>query len=395
MFLSLFYLLRANGLSISPNEWITLHEGLRMGLHASTLTGFYRLCKAIVIHSETNYDKFDQVFLEYFNRKDEQPELSKELLFWLNHPELSENGREGPPESTAISRDLIDRLFTKRLQDQKDEHNGGKRWIGTSGYTTYGNQGKKSGGIRVGGEAVHGSAYRIVGERRYRDWHGDNALDARQFQVAFRRLRQLTAEFRGLNDEMDVEATVRKTCESGGILKIEPARPRKNTIKVVLFIDSGGSMETYQSLCSMLFQSVQKAGNFKELKIYYFHNVLRKNVYLDPTCDWRSGISLDSILNQLAPEYRVIFVGDAIMTPEELLSGKRGAAGPVPDGCGLQNFLRLKKKYSHIIWLHPQPRPLEHNYFTKTFEVLDSYFDMYPLTVDGLTCGIKKLVANQ
>ena len=395
MFLSLFYLLRANGLSISPNEWITLHEGLRMGLHASTLTGFYQLCKAIVIHSETNYDKFDQVFLEYFNRMDEQSELSKELLFWLNHPELSENDREEPPESTAISKDLIDCLFAKRLQDQKDEHNGGKRWIGTDGYTAYGNQGKKSEGIRVGGEAAHSSAYRIVGERKYRDWRGDNTLDARQFQVAFRRLRQLSAATAGLMETVDIDATIQKTCESGGILKIQPARPRKNSIKVALFIDSGGSMEPYQLLCSMLFQSVQKGGSFKELKIYYFHNALRKNVYIEPTCDWRSGISLDLILNQLSPEYRVIFVGDAIMTPEELLSGKRGAVGLVPDGCGLQNFLRLKKKYSHIIWLHPQPRPVEHNYFTKTFEILDSCFDMYPLTADGLTSGIKRLISNQ
>ncbi|MPM05364.1 hypothetical protein SDC9_51653 [bioreactor metagenome] len=394
MFLSLFYLLRASGLNVSPNEWLTMLEGLSMGLHASTLTGFYRLCKSVVIHSEADYDKFNYTFLEYFKGMDEQSEVPKELLSWLNHPELLKNAREGLPELTDLPKELIDQLFAKRLWDQKEEHNEGKRWIGTGGYTAYGNQGKKVGGIRVGEEAEYGSAYRIVGERRYRDWRGDNKLDARQFQVAFRRLRQLTAESDGSKETVDVNATVRKTCESGGVLKIEPGRPRKNFIKVVLFIDSGGSMEPYQLLCSTLFQSVQKAGSFKELQIYYFHNVLRKNVYLDPTCDWRSGVPLNIIFNQLSPDYRVIFVGDAIMPPEELLSGKQGGIGPIPNGSSLQSFLRFKNKYPHIIWLHPQPRPVKRSYFTKTFEVLDSYFDMYPITVDGLTCGMKQLLAN-
>lgn len=392
MFLSLFYLLRANGLSVSPNEWITMLEGLNMGLHASTFTGFYRLCKSVVIHSEADYDKFDQVFLEYFKNLKEHPEISKELLSWLDHPKG--NVREWFPESTDISRELIERMFAKRLRDQKEEHNGGKRWIGTGGYTAYGNQGKKAGGIRLGEESTHRSAYRMVGERRYRDWRWDNTLDARQFQIAFRRLRQLTSESNCLKTDVDVDATIRKTCENAGILKIESARPRKNAIKVMLLMDSGGSMESHQSLCSTLFQSVQKAGNFKELKIYYFHNALRRDVYLEPTCDWRSGVSLDSILNQLSSDYRVIFVGDAIMAPEELLSGKRGTTGSVPDGCGLQNFLKFKKKYPHIIWLHPQPRPVDSSYFTKTFEILDSYFDMYQLTIEGLTSGMKKLIVN-
>ena len=317
-----------------------------------------------------------------------------EILSWLKHPGLQDEDGERDEKSTGMSREMIEQMFAKRLQDQKEDHNGGKKWIGTGGYTAYGNRGKRMDGIRVGEESIHHSAYRVLGERKYRDWRWDNTLDARQFQVAFRRLRQLAAEADGRKTSLDVDATIRKTCDNAGNLKIEYTHPRKNAINVVMLIDSGGSMETHQLLCSMLFQSVQKAGNIKELKICCFHNTLRKNVYLEPTCDWRSGVSLDWILDNIPSDYRVIFVGDAIMALDELISGKQESTGQAPEGSGLENFIRVKQRYSHIIWLHPQPRPASSNYFTKTFEILNGYFDMYQLTVEGLTAGMKKLIVN-
>ena len=236
MFLSLFYLLRARGLKVSLNEWMTMLEGLQQGLHASTFTGFYTLCKAAVVHSEADYDKFDQVFLEYFKEIHQKPEVLLEILSWLKHPGLQDEDGERDEKSTGMSREMIEQMFAKRLQDQKEDHNGGKKWIGTGGYTAYGN-----------------------------------------------------------------------------------------------------------------------------------------NIPLD---------------------YRVIFVGDAIMALDELISGKQESTGQAPEGSGLENFIRVKQRYSHIIWLHPQPRPASSNYFTKTFEILNGYFDMYQLTVEGLTAGMKKLIVN-
>lgn len=161
-------------------------------------------------------------------------------------------------------------MFARRLQDQKEEHNGGRKWIRTGGYTAFGNRGERMGGIRVGGESRYRSAYRIAGEWRYRDWRTDCTLDFRQFQQAFRGLRQLSRLTDAIKTELDVDATIQKTCQNGGMLRMEYTFPRKNTLKLLLLIDSGGSMEPYQRLCSMLFQVVDKAGHFKDLKICNF-----------------------------------------------------------------------------------------------------------------------------
>ena len=395
MFLTFFYLLRASGINVSLGEWLTLMEGLRMDLHDSTLSGFYTLCRSVLLHSEADFDRFDQVFLEFFKDVKHVDEVPPEMLKWLEHPELDMVELERLSEITGLSVEEIEKMFAERLQGQDAEHNGGRKWVGTEGYTPFGHRGKQLGGIRVGGKSNYRSAYRVAGERKYRDWRKDNTIDSRQFQMAFRSLRQLSSNSDEPKTELDIDTTIRKTCDNAGNLSIEFTRPRKNALKLMLLMDSGGSMDYYRELCSLLFQSVSKAGRFKDLKVYYFHNAPGKRLYLDPTLDWRNSVLTEWVRNNIPSDYKVIIVGDASMSMQELLPSYNWWKSDVPENSGLALLLELKRRYPHIIWFHPQPRPAYSSYWTQTFELLEKYFDMYQLSLDGMTKGMKKLMVRR
>ena len=395
MFLTFFYLLRASGINVSLSEWLTLMEGLRMDLHDSTLSGFYTLCRSVLLHSEADFDRFDQVFLEFFKDVKHVDEVPPEMLKWLEHPELDLVELERLSEITGLSVEEIERMFAERLRGQDAEHNGGRKWVGTEGYTPFGHRGKQLGGIRVGGKSSYRSAYRVAGERKYRDWRKDNTIDSRQFQMAFRSLRQLSSNSDEPKTELDIDATIRKTCDNAGNLSIEFTRPRKNALKLMLLMDSGGSMDYYRELCSLLFQSVSKAGRFKDLKVYYFHNSPGKRLYLDPTLDWRNSVLTEWVMNNIPSDYKVIIVGDASMSMQELLPSYNWWKSDVPENSGLALLLELKRRYPHIIWFHPQPRPAYSSYWTQTFELLEKHFDMYQLSIDGMTKGMKKLMVRR
>ena len=395
MFLTFFYLLRASGINVSLSEWLTLMEGLRMDLHDSTLSGFYTLCRSVLLHSEADFDRFDQVFLEFFKDVKHVDEVPPEMLKWLEHPELDLVELERLSEITGLSVEEIERMFAERLRGLDAEHNGGRKWVGTEGYTPFGHRGKQLGGIRVGGKSSYHSAYRVAGERKYRDWRKDNTIDSRQFQMAFRSLRQLSSNSDEPKTELDIDTTIRKTCDNAGNLSIEFTRPRKNALKLMLLMDSGGSMDYYRELCSLLFQSVSKAGRFKDLKVYYFHNSPGKRLYLDPTLDWRNSVLTEWVMNNIPSDYKVIIVGDASMSMQELLPSYNWWKSDVPENSGLALLLELKRRYPHIIWFHPQPRPAYSSYWTQTFELLEKYFDMYQLSIDGMTKGMKKLMVRR
>ena len=395
MFLTFFYLLRASGINVSLSEWLTLMEGLRMDLHDSTLSGFYTLCRSVLLHSEADFDRFDQVFLEFFKDVKHVDEVPPEMLKWLEHPELDMVELERLSEITGLSVEEIEKMFAERLKGQDAEHNGGRKWVGTGGFTPFGHRGKKLGGIRVGGKSNYRSAYRVAGERKYRDWRKDNTIDSRQFQMAFRSLRQLSSNSDEPKTELDIDTTIRKTCDNAGNLSIEFTRPRKNALKLMLLMDSGGSMDYYRELCSLLFQSVSKAGRFKDLKVYYFHNAPGKRLYLDPTLDWRNSVLTEWVMNNIPSDYKVIIVGDASMSMQELLPSYNWWKSDVPENSGLALLLDLKRRYPHLIWLHPHPRPADSSYWTQTFELLEKHFDMYQLSIDGMTEGMKKLMVRR
>lgn len=395
MFIAFFYLLRSHGLDVTPDEWMTLLEGLSRGLHQSSLTGFYRLCRAVLVKSEADFDRFDQVFLEFFREVPWNGGLPRELLDWLERPSedlvrtLEELKRAGFSEENA--EDLL-RLLEERLREQTEEHNGGSYWVGTQGRSPFGNSGWRPGGIRIGGQGRHRTAMMVAGERRFRDFRKDNTLDTRQFQTAFRLLRQLSSQADQREEVLDVDGTIRDTCGSGGLLKLRKTHPRKNAVKVLLLMDSGGSMDYYAGLCSRLFQAAQKSNHFKELHTYYFHNCVYSELYTGPALRYQEEVSTEWVLSNFDGGYKVLVVGDAAMSPYELrekhYDWEKRAYGP----SGLEWLERIKRQYPYLVWLNPEPMPERPDYWGQTHWQLGHMFPMYDLTAEGLERAMKRLM---
>lgn len=398
MFTAFFYLLRARGLKVSMNEWMTLLEALQKGLHQSSFTGFYYLCRSILVKSETDFDKFDGAFLEFFKDMEFTDELPQELLDWLENPKDTpgdEFDMERAMQNERLSQQEIQRMFLERLEEQKEEHNGGSYWVGTGGVSVFGNSGFSPRGIRVGGEGGKRRAFQVASERKFRDFRQDNTLDTRQFQMAFRRLRQFSAQMDEAKTEFDIDGTIQKTCDNAGTLKIVYDRPRKNTVKVMLLMDSGGSMDYYSRLCSALFQAVNKSSHFKDLQVFYFHNCIYSKIYTDPFLRPSSTISTEWILNNISSEYKVIIVGDAQMEPSELLDGSYYHYGVRDEISGIEWLTRFREKYPHLVWLNPSERPYWGGWWAKTYDIINKDFDMYDLTLEGINNALKKLMVNR
>ena len=398
MFIGFFYLLRAHHFGVSLNEWMTLLEGLLCGLHRSSLTGFYELCRAVLVKSEADYDKFDAIFLEYFKDIPFEEELPEELLDWLDHPQNAvEEFRAFLRTQGYAEKDIeeILRMFEERLREQTEEHNGGSYWIGTGGYSNFGNSGHSPQGIRVGGESRYRRAFEVAGQRKYRDFRRDNVLDIRQFQMAFRLLRQYSDQSQGLKTEFDVDGTIRDTCDNAGSLKLRWKRPRRNTVKVLMLMDSGGSMEYYARLCSMLFQAARQSNHFKELHVYYFHNCVYSSVYTDPRMRREHAVPTEWLLKNFGSEYKVIFVGDALMDDYELLGKRYDYATGDARRSGMDWLKLFAEQYPHTIWLNPEPAPTWSGYWGRSYFKIAEVMDMHRLSVDGLESGLKKLMANR
>ena len=396
MFAAFFYLLRFRGIHVTLNEWVMLLSGMEKGLHHSSLTGFYYLCRAVLIKSETDFDHFDQVFLEYFKDVPFYGELPQELLDWLNHPcedlmrTLEELKSKKMPDETM---EKILQMLQERLQEQKEEHNGGVYWVGTQGRSPFGNSGWRPGTIRVGGESCHRAAALVAGERRYRDFRKDATLDSRQFQVAFRRLRQLSAQEGEL--EIDVDGTVQDTCEHAGVLHIQKRKARSNTVKVLLLMDSGGSMDPYVEQCARLFQAVRRTNHFKELHIYYFHNCIYGSVFKTPELSAKQSVPIEWLLKSYGDSYKVIIVGDAAMNPYELNDAHYNWNTGIYEASGLSSLESLMAQYPYLIWLNPRPLPKQKNFWTQTHLFLSQIVPMFELTVEGLENGMKRLMVKK
>lgn len=398
MFTAFFYLLRSRGLKVSMNEWMTLMEALDKGLHQSSFTGFYYLCRSVLVKSEADFDKFDGAFLEFFKGVEFEGELPKELMDWLTNPKEKPGDQfdmERAMQNEWLSQAEIQKMFLERLEEQKEEHNGGSYWVGTGGVSVFGNSGFSPRGIRVGGEGGKRRAFQVASERKFRDFRQDNTLDTRQFQMAFRRLRQFSAKAEDAKTEFDIDGTIRETCDNAGKLKVVYDRPRKNTVKVLLLMDSGGSMDYYSRLCSMLFQAVSKSSHFKDLQVFYFHNCIYSKVYTDPQLRPKSVIPTEWILKNLSSEYKVIIVGDAQMEPSELLDPSYYNYGTRDNITGIEWLTRFREKYPHLVWLNPSERPYWGGWWAKTYDIIRKDFDMYDLSIDGLNAALKKLMVNR
>ncbi len=396
MFISFFLLCRARGLLLTPDQWIMLLSAMEKGLHGSTLGGFYQLCRCLLLKSETEFDLFDEVFSEFFGSLRPEAEIPEEMKSWLEHPaddleRVFEDLRsEDLPDETM--EDVLD--FLKwRLETQFEEHNGGRLWIGTQGYTPVGNSGNHPGGFRIGGEGMNGTARFVLGERKYRDFRADNVLDIRQFQMAFRRLRQLAVS-ENEELELDVDGTIRATSDHGGMLHVVERHPRRNNVRVLLLMDAGGSMEEHAALASRLFQAATKANRFKELHTYYFHNCIFGMLYKESTLAYDSIIPTEDVLGQFSPECRVIMVGDARMSPDEFTKTPYNWAIKENGPSGRDWLKYIRQHFPHSIWLNPRPTPTDDSYWTLTHREIARIVPMYQLTSDGLAAGIRRLMAR-
>ena len=399
MFEDFLYLLRRNGLKVSLTEWMALMEALEKGLHGSSFTGFYHLCRALLVKSEADFDRFDRCFLQYFKDVPFEQEVSQELLDWLDRPDVLRDYANWDEEQARLnellSEEEIEQMLKERMEEQKEEHNGGKYWVGTHGMSTFGNSGLSPKGIRVGGQSMYKRAFRVAGERKFRDFRKDNTLDTRQFQMAFRTLRQLSAQERSAEQEVDVEATIHDTCENAGVLRVRYQNPRKNMVKVLLLMDSGGSMDYYAGLCSRLFQAATKSNHFKELHTYYFHNCIFGNVYEGPRL-WQDGaVPTEWLLQNFDESYKVIIVGDAAMNPYELREKQYDWKTQRYGASGLEWLGLLKKHFPYLIWLNPEPMPVFQDFWTVTHLELAKMFPMFDLTAEGLEAGMKRLMAKR
>ncbi len=395
MFIDFFYLIRSKGLKVSINEWMTLIEALDKGLCRSSLVDFYYLCRAVVVKSEADFDKFDIAFAEFFDGVETADDIPDEVWKWLDEEirpaEFIDALRQRFPQYEL---DELMKMLEERLQEQTEAHMGGNYWVGTGGTSVFGHNGYNPAGIRVGGESRHRSAVKVAGERNFRDFRQDNILDTRQFQMAFRKLRQFSSRVDAERTELDVEATVQETCDNAGLLSLVFEKPRQNTVKVLLLFDSDGSMTPYSHMCSMLFQAADKSNHFKDLKTYYFHNCIYDHLYETPNCRWGDWIDTNWVFRNLSSEYKVIIVGDASMAPSELMS--RGGSNYYShwnEEPGIEWLSKFKRHFDHVVWLNPIKQEYwEYDYGCFTIDRIGNLFPMYELTIDGLENAIKKLL---
>jgi uncharacterized protein with von Willebrand factor type A (vWA) domain len=383
MFVPFLFELRKRAVKVGLQEATALARALALGLHDSSLDGFYHVARALCVHTEADLDAFDEAFLACFRGVEFQSlELVKELEEWLRDPRVR---KELTPEELAMIEGLdleeLRRLFEQRMREQKGRHDGGNRWIGTGGTSPFGAHGAHPTGVRVGPHGGGRSAMAVADARVYRPYRSDLVLDVRQIEVALRKLRSLARE--GSERELDLEETIDQTAKNAGELEIVVRPPRKPNVRVLLLMDVGGSMDPHAELVSQLFSAAKRASNFRELKTYYFHNCIYGSVY--STESLREPVRVRDVLLHCDRTWKLVLVGDAAMHPAELLGGGDWYATrdlPGSDSmAGVRWMQTLADHFDKSAWLNPDP---PNTWRGGTAETLASMFAMYPLTLEGL-----------
>jgi len=403
MFEGLFTALRDEGVPVALDEWLMLHDALERDLHRSTLSGFYLMSRAVLVKDEAHYDGFDVAFARYFSGIEPATEAVDDRVWtWLEkNPQflhISEDQRRKLDEMRDQMEldELLDKLKEK-LESQEEEHHGGSEHIGTGGTSPFGHSGYHPGGIRIGGEGRWRSAVQSAGERRWRELRTDHEIGARDFGVALRKLRSLSTRLDGPATELDVEGTIRETADHAGQLRLSFRRPRRNTVRVLLMLDIGGSMDEHIMLLDRLFTAMHQASHFRDLQVRFFHNCVYDRVYTGPDLHPRRSESTLHLLAQLDPDYKLVMVGDACMAPTELL---------VPGGAidyqymneepGAQWLERLEQHFERAAWLNPHPRRWwDTIHGAYTLGIVRQIMPMFELSVDGLDRAIGWLMARR
>lgn len=396
VFVPFLFELRARKVKVGAGEAMSLARALSMGLHETSLDGFYHVARALCVHREQDLDAFDQAFLHHFRGIETTSlELLAELEQWLQDPALQ---RPLTDEERALLQALdmkeLRQLFEERLREQKERHDRGNRWIGTGGTSPFGAQGTHPSGLRVGPKGGARSAMGVADARKYKPYRSDLVLDVRQIEVALRKLRAFRRE--GAPDELDLDETIAETAKNGGELEIVMRAQRRPNVRVLLLMDVGGSMDPHAHLVSRLFSAAKRASNIRELKTYYFHNCIYGRLYA--TERFTDPLRVRDVLEQCGRETKLVIVGDAAMHPGELLGAGEwdwNAGDPSRGGesmPGVRWMSLLTEHFDKSVWLNPDE---PHYWRGGTAEMLAKLFPMFPLTLDGLSDAIVHLSKGQ
>ena len=389
MLIDFFYTLRAAQLPVSVKEYLTLVEALRARVIGPSLDDFYYLARLTLVKDERYFDKFDQAFGAYFRGVQQLTDEAFELpLDWLEAKLRRELSDEEKAQIEALGG--IDKLMERLKQlfdEQKERHEGGSKWIGTGGTSPFGNGGYHPEGVRIGGKSAgNRTAVKVWEARGYRDYDDQVEIGTRNIKVALRRLRRFARE--GAAEELDLPGTIRSTAANAGWLDLRMVPERHNNVKVLMLLDVGGSMDDHIKRTEELFSAAK--AQFKHLEFYYFHNCVydhlwknnrRRHVERMPTWD---------VLHKYTPDYKLIFVGDATMSPYEVLQAGGSVEYNNPEA-GAVWLRRLADRFEHHVWLNPEPEGLWE--YRQSVSIIRQLLGerMYPLTLAGLETAMRKL----
>lgn len=389
MLVRFFYSLRAHGMKVSPQQFLTLAQGVSRGLHGQTLLGFYHLARCTLLTSETDFDRFDQVFTAFFEGVDlAATEIEDQFFEWLRRAADGEIPHLTPEEQAlfdAMSYPELEKMFRELLDEQKEAHDGGTRFIGTKGSSAFGHSGAPRPGFRVGGSSRNRRAMQVAEQRRYRDYRNDRILDVRQYSVALRKLRHFGRSLG--EEEVDIDATIEATGRQAGELEVVLRRPLEPSMRVILLMDVGGTMDPFIHQVEALFSAASQASHFKEFRAFYFHNCIYGKVYKDAR--FRDKLPLAELYRSTNKDYRLIVVGDAMMAPYELVGSRHALFFGQPEAeRGWDSLKSLRDRYPRSVWLNPEPVKY---WYGETLNAISQLFPMFSLSMEGLEEAIREL----
>lgn len=390
MLLNLFNEMRAAKVPVSLRELLDLIEALEQRLVFADMDAFYFLARAILVKDERHFDKFDRAFTAYFQGLENLDALLEVLIpeEWLRKEfeRLLTDEEKAQIQSLGGLEQLLE-TFRRRLEEQKERHAGGSRWIGTGGTSPFGSGGYHPEGIRVGeAEARQGKAVKVWERREYRNLDDQVELGTRNLKMALRRLRSFARE--GAAEELDLDATIARTARDAGLLNIQLRPERHNQVKLLLLLDIGGSMNAHVKICEELFSACRS--EFKHLEHYYFHNFIYESLWKDNRRRHSERIATHDLLHKYGPDYKVVFVGDASMSPYEILQ-PGGSVEHWNEEAGQVWMQRFMETYRKLIWINPTPEQAWS--YGSSIRIVRELVGqhMYPLTLSGLEEGMRYL----
>ncbi|GJL89593.1 MAG: VWA domain-containing protein [Minwuia thermotolerans] len=390
MFVNFFLELRQNKVPATLREYLTLIEAVKRNVAGYSVEDFYYLSRATLVKDEKNLDKFDQIFGKCFNGLDfvsdqVEQEIPEEWLKKLAEKVLTEE-EMAEIESLGGFEELMETL-KKRLEEQKKRHQGGNKWIGTAGTSPFGAHGYNPEGVRIGQkESRHRRAVKVWDKRDFKNLDDNVELGTRNIKVALRRLRRFARE--GADMELDLPDTIKSTAENAGFLDLKMVPERRNTIKVLLLLDIGGSMDDHIRTCEELFSAAKT--EFKHMEHYYFHNCLYEKLWKDNKRRHSEFVDAWQVLHTYPADYKVVFVGDATMSPYEIVY-PGGSVEHWNEESGEVWMKRFLDIYQRAIWLNPVPE--KYWDYTPSIKLIQELMGnrMFPLTLEGLEKGMKEL----